>query len=103
MRGVLLRACVEEYEWVHRARTNFNPLELVGGLPGEAQTVLDAAAAGQSERSNSGRGRGGGGAISQAVASALVEHPAASDSSTREGLWRSTPLVPPPTQQSHLT
>lgn len=71
---------------VCRARTNFNPLELLAELPKEAQTVLDAVTAGRRERADSSRPRGGG-AISEAVASALVAHPAGIDSSTREGAW----------------
>ncbi|CAL8469832.1 g9374 [Coccomyxa elongata] len=71
--------------WGARAKTNFNPLELVAELPREALTVLDAVAAGRRERAESGRPRGGGGAISEAVASALSSHPAGVDSSTKEG------------------
>jgi hypothetical protein len=72
---------------VRRARTNFNPLELLAELPKEAQTVLDAVSAGRRERADSSAAARGGGAISEAVASALVAHPAGIDSSTHEGAW----------------
>ncbi|KAK9915695.1 hypothetical protein WJX75_002779 [Coccomyxa subellipsoidea] len=71
--------------WGARARTNFNPLELLAELPKEAQTVLDAVSAGRRERADSSAAARGGGAISEAVASALVAHPAGIDSSTHEG------------------
>ncbi|BDA43845.1 probable AP2-like ethylene-responsive transcription factor PLT2 [Coccomyxa sp. Obi] len=71
--------------WGARAKTNFNPLELLAEMPKDALTVLDAVLAGRRERAESGRPRGGGGAISEAVASALSSHPAGVDSSTKEG------------------